>query len=124
MESKLTRILKTLADDTRLQMLNLLQHHDLCVCELETLLGINQSNASRHLNKLTNAGLLDYYKEAKYVCYKIDAACIEEYPFIEAILKSEIMKLEQCRNDYEKMAYYKSKGYASDDLKAGTVTSS
>jgi len=121
MESKLTRILKALADDTRLRMLNLLQHHDLCVCELETLLGINQSNASRHLNKLTNTGLLEYYKAAKYVYYKINSETTKEYPFIAVILTSEIMKLDQCRNDYEKMAYYKSKGYTCDDLKAGTV---
>ncbi len=121
MESRLAGILKTLADDTRLRMLNLLQHYDLCVCEIETLLGISQSNASRHLNKLTNAGLLEYYKAAKYVYYKINSETIKEYPFVNSILTSEIMKLDQCRNDYEKMAYYKSKGYTCDDLKAGTV---
>ena len=121
MESSLARLLKAIADDTRLRMLNLLQHHDLCVCELETLLGISQSNASRHLNKLTNTGLLEYYKAARYVYYKINSETIKEYPFIDVILTSEIMKLDQCRNDYEKMAYYKSKGYTCDDLKAGTV---
>jgi len=121
MESKLTRILKALADDTRLRMLNLLQHHDLCVCELESLLGISQSNASRHLNKLTNAGLLEYYKAAKYVYYKINPEAIEEYPFIKVILTSEVTKLDQCREDYKKMAYYKSKGYTCDDLKAGKI---
>ena len=121
MESSLARLLNAIADDTRLRMLNLLQHHDLCVCELETLLGISQSNASRHLNKLTNTGLLEYYKAARYVYYKINSETIKEYPFIDVILTSEIMKLDQCRNDYEKMAYYKSKGYTCDDLKAGTV---
>jgi len=121
MESSLARLLKAIADDTRLRMLNLLQHHDLCVCELEILLGISQSNASRHLNKLTNTGLLEYYKAARYVYYKINSETIKEYPFIDVILTSEIMKLEQCRSDYEKMAYYKSKGYTCDDLKAGTV---
>jgi len=121
MESSLAKLLKAIADDTRLRMLNLLQHHDLCVCELETLLGISQSNTSRHLNKLTNAGLLEYYKAAKYVYYKINSETIKDCPFIHVILTSEIMKLEQCRSDYEKMAYYKSKGYTCDDLKAGTV---
>ena len=122
MESRLTRLLKAIADDTRLRMLNLLQYYDLCVCEIELLLGINQSNASRHLNKLTNAGLVEYYKAAKYVYYKINPETIKEYPFVDVILTSETMKLDQCRNDYEKMAYYKSKGYTCDDLKAGTVS--
>ncbi len=121
MESKLTMVLKALADDTRLRMLNLLQHHDLCVCELETLLGVNQSNASRHLNKLTNAGLLEYYKAAKYVYYKINIRSLQEYPFIKPILDSEVIKLEQCQQDYEKLIHYKSKGFTCDDLKAGTV---
>ena len=121
MESKLTRILKALADDTRLRMLNLLQHHDLCVCELETLLGISQSNASRHLNKLTNAGLLEYYKAAKYVYYKISERSLRDYPFLKVILTQEVKKLEECRNDYEKLLYYKKKGYTCDDLKAGAV---
>ncbi len=121
MESKLTIVLKALADDTRLRMLNLLQHHDLCVCELETLLGVNQSNASRHLNKLTNAGLLEYYKEAKYVYYKINNRSLQEYPFIKPILDSEVIRLEKCQQDYEKLVHYKSKGYTCDDLKAGIV---
>jgi len=121
MESRLAGILKALADDTRLRMLNLLQYYDLCVCEIETLLEVNQSNASRHLNKLTNAGLLEYYKAAKYVYYKISERNLQDYPFLKAILTQEVKKLEVCRSDYEKLLYYKHKGYTCDDLKAGTV---
>ena len=121
MESRLTIVLKALADDTRLRMLNLLQHYDLCVCEIELFLGINQSNASRHLNKLTNAGLLEYYKAAKYVYYKISERSLREYLFLKVILTSGVKKLEPCQSDYEKLLYYKEMGYTCDDLKAGKV---
>lgn len=58
----LMQILKALADDTRLRILNILQEEELCVCEIETILNISQSNASRHLNKLINAKILENYK--------------------------------------------------------------
>jgi len=79
----LLQVMKALSDETRIRILYLLKDGDLCVCELELLLEINQSNASRHLNKLTNAKILEFYKVAKYVYYKINPEVIEEFPFIK-----------------------------------------
>ena len=120
-ESNLLQIIKALSDENRLRILNLLQHGDLCVCELEILLGISQSNASRHLNKLTNAGILEYYKAAKYIYYKINEKQINEYPFIKQILDSASTRLEVCQRDYDRLSSYKEKGYSCDDLKEGKV---
>lgn len=52
-------IFKALADENRLRILNVLNQGELCVCEIETLLGITQSNASRHLNKLKSLKIID-----------------------------------------------------------------
>lgn len=60
---ELVNVLKALSDETRLRIINLLMMKELCVCELEVLLGLNQSNASRHLNKLSSAGILKSYKK-------------------------------------------------------------
>ncbi|MGQ9689095.1 MAG: ArsR/SmtB family transcription factor [Desulfobaccales bacterium] len=50
-------IFRSLADENRLGMLCLLmQAEELCVCEFQEILGINQSKASRHLRYLYNAG--------------------------------------------------------------------
>jgi DNA-binding transcriptional ArsR family regulator len=50
---------KALSEDVRLQILALIsQHGELCVCEVERLLEISQSKASRHLRYLLNAGLV------------------------------------------------------------------
>jgi len=113
--------MKALSDDTRIRILNLLNYGDLCVCELEALLGINQSNASRHLNKLSNARIVEYYKVAKYIYYKINEDTITEYPFIKQIIEKEAIKLKQCNVDYERLKKYKSSGLSCEDLKEGKV---
>ncbi|MGL5507399.1 MAG: ArsR/SmtB family transcription factor [Paraclostridium sp.] len=85
---ELIQILKALGDDTRIRIINILSKGALCVCEIEEILNITQSNASRHLNKLMNAKLVTYYKEAKFVYYKIDEKTIEKHPFIKEIIDS------------------------------------
>ena len=45
----LTRLFRALGDETRLRIVALLSHGELCVCHLEAALDLNQSNASRQL---------------------------------------------------------------------------
>lgn len=106
----LIQILKALGDDTRLRIINILSHGDLCVCEIEEVLGITQSNASRHLNKLMNAKLVTYYKEAKYVYYKIDEETIKEHKFIQGIIDEELSKIKSLNDDYESLKKFKNAG--------------
>ncbi|MBE6066552.1 MAG: winged helix-turn-helix transcriptional regulator [Clostridium lundense] len=117
----LIQVMKALSDETRMRILNILKEGDLCVCEIEVLLDINQSNASRHLNKLTNAKILDYYKVAKYVYYKINEDTIKEFPFLKEIIKEHAGKLKQCRIDYERLIKYRESNLSCDDLKEGKV---
>lgn len=42
---------KALADENRIRILNLLRSDELCCCDIESVLGIKQSNASRHLSR-------------------------------------------------------------------------
>ncbi|MCC0650914.1 ArsR/SmtB family transcription factor, partial [Clostridioides sp. ZZV15-6598] len=58
---EIIQILKALGDETRIRIINILRRGALCVCEIEAILEITQSNASRHLNKLMNAKLVTYY---------------------------------------------------------------
>jgi DNA-binding transcriptional ArsR family regulator len=60
--------LRALADETRLQILALLNSRELYAQEIIEALGISQSAASRHLQLLENTGLLSVRKEntAKY----------------------------------------------------------
>lgn len=117
----LLQVMKALSDETRIRILNLLKDGEMCVCEIETVLNITQSNASRHLTKLTTAKIVDYYKVNKYVYYKMDQETIKEFPFINEILISHAVKLEQCKKDLQRLKKYRESGLTCDDLKEGKV---
>jgi DNA-binding transcriptional ArsR family regulator len=65
------RLLKALADGTRLKMLGLLSVREMCVCELTVALDLTQPTASHHLNILKNVGLITDRKEGKWIFYKV-----------------------------------------------------
>ncbi len=50
--------LKTLANDVRLEIVSILAQRECCVCELEVLLGLGQSEDAYHLAALKDAGLV------------------------------------------------------------------
>ena len=69
---ELADMYKALSDETRLRILYLLLlEGDLCVCDLETALGITQSKASRHLRTLKQASLVADRRDATWVYYRI-----------------------------------------------------
>ena len=65
-------IFKALAEESRLRILTLLLQGEMCVCEIEASLSMTQSNASRHLTVLKNAGIVSSTKRAQWTHYKID----------------------------------------------------
>jgi len=67
----LTRLFRALGDETRLRIVALLSHGELCVCHLESALDLNQSTASRHLGILRTAGVVDCRREGTWVYYRI-----------------------------------------------------
>lgn len=109
-------MLKALGDDTRIRIMNILRGGALCVCEIEEILNITQSNASRHLNKLMNAKLVTYYKEAKFVYYKIDENTISNYPFVKELLDNELLKIANLEKDYKKLNDFKKQGISCEIL--------
>jgi len=80
-----SEVLKALADTNRLRIMNLLHERTLCVCDLEAILELNQSNLSRHLSKLKHAGLLTSRKKALFTYYS-RAPLPEPYgPIVESL---------------------------------------
>lgn len=114
---ELIQILKALSDQTRVRILNLLMNGELCVGELEILLCINQSNASRHLSTLKNSSLITYEKNAQWIYYSINKDALEKYSFIIELLESELPKLNLYADDKKKLQEYKSSGKTCLDLK-------
>ena len=66
-----SRLLKALANETRLKMLKLLSVREMCVCELTVALDLTQPTASHHLNILQNVELVKDRKEGKWVFYSL-----------------------------------------------------
>jgi ArsR family transcriptional regulator len=66
---EVSEVLKALADPNRLRILNLLHEKTLCVCDLEAVLQLNQSNLSRHLSRLKQAGIVTARKKALFTYY-------------------------------------------------------
>jgi ArsR family transcriptional regulator, arsenate/arsenite/antimonite-responsive transcriptional repressor len=62
-----------LANTTRLRsLLLLLQHGELCVCELTHVIGAAQPNMSRHLAQLREVGLVADRRQGQWIYYQID----------------------------------------------------
>jgi ArsR family transcriptional regulator len=64
-------LFKTLADPTRLRLLNLLACDETCVCELTDTLRVVQPKVSRHLAHLKRAGLVEARRNGKWMHYRL-----------------------------------------------------
>jgi ArsR family transcriptional regulator len=113
----LIEVFKAIGDENRIRILNLLIKEELCVCEIETVLDITQSNASRHLNKLKSAGIIISYKKAQWVYYQIDANFKDRYNLLYQFLESEISKNPQCIKDTERLCKYKNSSFTCEQLR-------
>jgi ArsR family transcriptional regulator, arsenate/arsenite/antimonite-responsive transcriptional repressor len=63
-------LFRTLADPTRLRLLNLLACGETCVCELTDTLRVVQPKVSRHLQHLRRAGLVKARRDGKWIHYR------------------------------------------------------
>ena len=111
---EIVNIFKALADETRIRMLNLLRYGELCVCDIEIVLDVQQSNASRHLNKLKLAGLIVSEKKSQWVYYQFNKDVLLEHPFLTMIINDEVSKISICQQDLVRLDQHKAKGNSCD----------
>lgn len=71
--------LRALSDETRLRMLKLLLEKDICVCEMKEIFPKSESQISRHLKILMDAGFLRRWNEGRCVVYVADKASANTY---------------------------------------------
>jgi ArsR family transcriptional regulator, arsenate/arsenite/antimonite-responsive transcriptional repressor len=70
----LARLLKALADPTRLRLVSMVAAHDggeACVCELTEPLGLTQPTISHHLKILVDAGIFTRDKRGVWAYYAL-----------------------------------------------------
>lgn len=79
----LTKLFRALGDETRLRIVALLSHGELCVCHLEKALDLSQPNASRQLGILKSSGVVDSRRDGTWVYYSITP---QEHENVETML--------------------------------------
>lgn len=65
------KMLKALADPTRLRILRILLQRDLCVCELMFILKMEQSRISHQMRILRDADLAEDIREGRWIMYRV-----------------------------------------------------
>lgn len=73
-----TKLLKALADEKRLQIINLLSADKMCVCKITESLDLSQPNISHHLKVLKEAELIKSTKRGKWVDYELNKAKLQQ----------------------------------------------
>ncbi len=68
----LVMIFKALSDETRLRIIKLLEHGELCVCDITAALDMVQPKVSFHLSTLKEAGLIQDRKQGKWIHYSLN----------------------------------------------------
>src|SRR5918992_841511 len=70
-ETSIALLFKSLADQTRLRLINLIGDEEICVCFFVEVLKTNQPKISRHLAYLRRAGIVGARREGQWIHYRI-----------------------------------------------------
>jgi ArsR family transcriptional regulator len=74
----LAETFKALADPTRVRIISILLHTELCVCDLAATLGMTQSAVSHQLRLMRSMRLVKSRKEGRMVYYTLDDEHIQD----------------------------------------------
>ncbi len=103
---RLVTMLRAAGDPTRLRLLLVLREAELTVSELVAIAGQSQPRVSRHLKLLSEAGLIERFKEGSWVFYRaaeagsgaaLSAAIAEAARENSAAHESDMKRLAQVR---------------------------
>jgi ArsR family transcriptional regulator, arsenate/arsenite/antimonite-responsive transcriptional repressor len=98
-----SRLFKALGDDTRLRIVALLSHGELCVCHVEQALAISQPNASRQLAILRAAGVVEPRRAGNWIYYRLASQSDEECRRALRSIVGSFAKREVLRKDVERL---------------------
>ncbi|HHQ14056.1 MAG TPA: metalloregulator ArsR/SmtB family transcription factor [Chromatiales bacterium] len=109
-----TRTLKAAADPTRLRLLALLAHGEAAVGELQAILGQSQPRVSRHLRILTDAGLVERFRDGHWIYYRLTTepvarrlvrAAIDQIGPSDVVFEQDRCALDQVKHERQRAAF-------------------
>jgi len=98
-----SRFFRALGDETRLRIVALLSHGELCVCHLQEALSLSQPNISRQLGVLRAAGIVQDRREGTWVYYRLLPQEDEDRERHLRALAQSFAKRDVLRRDVEKL---------------------
>lgn len=113
---EIIEVLKALAHENRIRILNLLAESELCVCELENIMQITQSNASRHLSKLKQVDLIKGRKKAQWIYYSLNQEMMTEHKFLQYLIEKELKEFKDAKEDKLRLEKYNSSSLSCETL--------
>lgn len=72
-------VLQAVAHPIRLAIAEFLRDGERCVCDIAVHVGAKQSNVSRHLALMLQAGVVEYRKEGLKVMYALRTPCVLKF---------------------------------------------
>ena len=91
------KVLKSIADGTRMKILTLLLQHSYCVRALANELGLTEATISQHLKVLREAGLLVGEKRGYFMHYDVERSVLHE--LAEEIKALAAIERKACKPD-------------------------
>lgn len=101
---------RALADETRMRIVMLLLHGELCVCDLMAILDTPQSKLSRHLAYLKHSGIVSGRREGVWMHYSLRTSLNDLYQVQFHLFKEKFSALSPYKQDKRKMLKFKAKG--------------
>ncbi len=98
-----SRLFRALGDETRLRIVALLSHGELCVCHVQHALGLTQPNASQQLAVLRNAGIVSSRRQGGWVYYRLSEQASPDRARQLRALVSAFHKQDALKRDVERL---------------------
>ena len=87
------RVLKALANQNRLILLDELSRGEKCVAELTKMVGLDMSTISKHLSILKAVGLVQDERRGAQVFYSLAAPCVLGFfDCVESVLQAQVQR--------------------------------
>ena len=96
----LLSVFKSVADKNRLRIIaSLLQHDELCACQVIEMLGVTGATASRHLAVLQDAGIIISRKDGRWNYFRLNEKLPQGFP--KEWLQNALLNLPEIIKDQE-----------------------
>ncbi len=105
----LAKQFKALAEPMRMRLVALCRRSECSVSELTEVIGLSQPRISQHLKQLCDAGILQRFRDGKWVFYRVTARrssdstsrrrLLDLIPTAEAVFATDLSRLQELRGD-------------------------